>query len=119
MAITIYQYPKCDTCRKALKWLDDQGIEHTPVHIVDHPPSKATLKKAAKLANVPVAKMFNTSGQSYRQGGFKEKLAKMSDAQAFDALAADGKLVKRPLVIGDGFALVGFREAEWAEKIRR
>ncbi|MBW2377536.1 MAG: arsenate reductase family protein, partial [Deltaproteobacteria bacterium] len=72
---------------------------------------------ARKLAGVPLNKLFNTSGQSYRNGGFKEKLKTMSDAQAFGALAADGKLIKRPLVIGDAFALVGFREDEWREAL--
>ena len=119
MAVTVYQYPKCSTCRKALAWLDREGVAYESVNIVDAPPSKATLRQAQKLAGVPVSKMFNTSGQSYRDGGFKAKLAKMSDDQAFDALANDGKLIKRPLVLGAGFALVGFREPEWAEKIRR
>ena len=113
----IYQYPKCSTCRKALKWLDAEGVEHTSIDIVESPPSAATLKKIQKLAGVPVAKMFNTSGKSYRAGGYKAKLAKMTDAQAFAALAADGKLIKRPLLLGDGVALVGFKEAEWSEKL--
>jgi arsenate reductase len=119
VTITVYQYPKCSTCRKALAWLDGRGVKYESVHIVDSPPSKATLEKARKAAGVPVAKMFNTSGQSYREGGFKAKLAKMTDDQALDALAKDGKLIKRPLVVGDGFALVGFHEAEWARAIRK
>jgi len=113
----IYQYPKCSTCRKALKFLDDAGIEFESKDIVTSPPSKAALKKASKLAQEPLRKLFNTSGQSYRNGGFKEKLKTMSDEQAFAALAADGKLIKRPLVIGDGFALLGFREDEWRQAL--
>ncbi len=113
----LYQYPKCSTCRKATKWLATREVDHTAIDIVDKPPSVTKLEKIQKLAGVPIAKMFNTSGQSYRQGGYKNKLAKMSDAEAFAALAADGKLIKRPLFLGDGFALVGFKEAEWREKL--
>lgn len=113
----VYQYPKCSTCRKALKFLNQAGIDFVAKDIVTNPPSKTALQSARKLAGVPLNKLFNTSGQSYRNGGFKEKLKTMSDAQAFAALAADGKLIKRPLVIGDGFALVGFREDEWREAL--
>ena len=105
----VYQYPKCGTCRKALKFLEATGLEFKMKDIVESPPSKATIRKAYKL--------FNTSGQSYRNGGFKEKLKTMSDDQALSALAADGKLIKRPLVLGDGFALIGFREDEWREAL--
>lgn len=117
MRIKVYQYPKCGTCRKALAWLDAQGIAYECVDIVTKPPSRSTLDKVRKLAGVPVRKMFNTSGQSYRQGGVKDKLASWSDADAIAALAADGKLIKRPLVIGEDVALVGFREEEWAQKL--
>lgn len=111
----VYQYPKCGTCRKALKFLDASGLDFVRKDIVETPPSKSALKKALALSGLPVRKLFNTSGQSYRNGGFKEKLGTMSEAQALAALAADGKLIKRPLVLGDGFALVGFREDEWRE----
>ncbi len=111
----VYQYPKCGTCRKALKFLEAEGVEYQSKDIVESPPSKAALKKAFKQSGLPINKLFNTSGQSYRQGGFKEKLKTMSDEQALGALAADGKLIKRPLVIGDGFVLVGFREDNWRE----
>ncbi len=112
MPLTVYQYPKCSTCRKALTWLDQRGVTHARVDIVTAPPSKAVL--ASVLASgVPLRKLFNTSGESYRGGNFKEKLATMSDADALEALAADGKLIKRPLVVGDGVALVGFDEPAW------
>lgn len=117
VSLKIYQYPSCSTCRKALKWLDEKGIAYTSVHIVDKPPSKSTLQRAQKAAGVPIRKLFNTAGQSYRQGGFKDKLPAMTDAQALAALAEDGKLVKRPLVVGEGVALVGFKEAEWSEAL--
>lgn len=115
--VVVYQYPKCSTCRKAMKWLDARGVEYRAVDIVESPPSKTTLAKAMKLGELELRKLFNTSGQSYRGGGWKTKLADISKADALAALAADGKLIKRPLVLGDAFALVGFREAEWAEKL--
>ena len=113
----VYQYPKCGTCRKALKFLDATGVEFQMKDIVESPPSKATIRKAYKLSGLPINKLFNTSGQSYRNGRFKEKLKTMSDEEALSALAADGKLIKRPLVLGDGFALIGFREDEWREAL--
>ena len=113
----VYQYPKCGTCQKALKFLDAEGVAHETRDIVKSPPSKTVLRKALQLSGLPVHKLFNTSGQSYRQGGFKEKLKTLSADQALDALAADGKLIKRPLVLGDGFVLVGVREAEWRETL--
>lgn len=116
MAITVYQYPQCGTCKKALKWLDARGVRYTSVHIVEEPPSKATLQKLVARAGQPIRKWFNTSGQSYRNGGFKEKLETMSDAEAIAALAADGKLIKRPVVDGGDFVLVGFREDEYAAR---
>ncbi len=74
----IYQYPKCSTCRKALKWLDQQGIELKSIDIVESPPTLAELKRAYKLSGLPINKLFNTSGASYRDGGFKQKLQTMS-----------------------------------------
>lgn len=113
----IYQYPKCSTCRKATKWLTANDVDFEAIDIVTAPPSKTALRKIQKLAGVPIAKLFNTSGQSYRQGGFKDKLPAMSDDEAFAALAADGKLIKRPLLIMDDLALVGFKEADWKEHL--
>lgn len=114
MAITVYHYPKCSTCRKALAWLDAHGVAHQRVDIVTSPPSKAVLARAQKTAGVAIKKLFNTSGESYRNGKFGDKLPTMSDADALAALAADGKLIKRPLLVGDGVALVGFQEDAWA-----
>ncbi len=111
--ITVYHYPACGTCKKAIKWLKDHDIDHELVHIVDHPPSKKTLTTVMKEAELPVRKLFNTSGQLYRQGGYKEKLETMSDKEAVDELAAQGKLIKRPIVVGDGVHLVGFKEADY------
>ena len=115
MAIQVYQYAKCSTCRKALGWLDGREIAYEAIPIVEAPPSKTALRKLWKRSGLPLQKLFNTSGQSYRQGGFKEKRSAMSDDELLAALAADGKLIKRPiLVVGDdGPVLVGFKEADY------
>jgi arsenate reductase (glutaredoxin) len=116
MKLRVYQYPKCSTCRKALAFLDRNGVEYEGIDITSRPPSKRELERALELARVPVKKLFNTSGQSYRAGNFGERLETMSTAQALDALARDGKLIKRPLVFGDGFALIGFDEQAYARR---
>jgi arsenate reductase len=119
MAITVYSYPKCSTCRKALAWLGEHDIEHRVVHIVDHPPSAKLLGEVLRTSALPVKALFNTSGESYREGGFKDKLPQLSERDALAALARDGKLVKRPLLVSDGLALVGFREEAWAQALLR
>lgn len=116
MAIKVYQYSKCSTCRKALAFLDRAGVEYEAVDIVTRPPSKKELKEALTRTKLPFKKLFNTSGQSYREGRFGERLAELSEAEALAALNADGKLVKRPLVLGPEFALVGFDEAQYRER---
>jgi arsenate reductase len=109
----VFHYPGCSTCKAALKWLDARGIEYERVHIVEHPPSVAQLDRARELSGQPLKKLFNTAGQSYRAGGFKDRLADMADEEALAALAADGMLVKRPLLLDEGRALIGFKQAEW------
>ena len=113
MALAVYHYPNCSTCKKALAWLRANAIEFDAIDIVQQPPSSAVLARAAKLAGVPTKKLFNVAGESYRAGNYKAKLATMTDAQAYAALAADGKLIKRPLALGRDVALVGFDEAAW------
>jgi arsenate reductase (glutaredoxin) len=115
----VYQYPKCSTCRKALTFLGKTGVEFDSIDIDSKPPSKKTLKDALQLSGLPIQKLFNTSGQSYRDGKFGERLKTMTESQALDALAADGKLIKRPLVLGDGYALVGFDEALYKKRFAR
>jgi len=117
--IEVFQYPNCSTCRKALKWLDAQGVAYESVDIVANPPSKAKLKQVQSLAGVELRKLFNVSGQSYRNGGWKDKLATLSADEQLEGLAADGKLIKRPLLLGADVALVGFKEDEWADKLAR
>jgi arsenate reductase len=112
--IEFYQYPNCSTCRSARKWLDSHGVAYRSIDIVKNPPSAATLRNVMKLANIELRKLFNTSGQSYRGGGWKDKLSTISQADALAALAADGMLIKRPIVVGDGIALVGFSPDAWS-----
>ncbi|HET9953226.1 MAG TPA: arsenate reductase family protein [Polyangiaceae bacterium] len=116
MAVRVFQYAKCGTCRKALALLDALGVEYETVDIVTAPPSREQLAKVLDESGLPIAKLFNTSGQSYRDGGYKERLPKLSHDQALRELAADGKLIKRPIVIGNGFALVGFDEASYRRR---
>jgi arsenate reductase len=116
--LTFYHYPKCSTCRKARRWLIDNAIEHTSIDIVETPPSKATLKRIKVASGIEIDKLFNTSGESYRTGNFKRRLASMSEEDKFMALATDGKLIKRPLVVGENLAIVGFRPAEYEQRLR-
>lgn len=115
--LVIYHYPNCTTCKKALAWLRANDVAHEAIDLVKHPPTRATLERAAKLAGSPVRKLFNVSGESYRAGGFKDRLPTMSDAEAYAALAADGKLIKRPLAIDDQRALIGFDEVSWRDAL--
>jgi len=117
MSISVYHYPACSTCRKALKWLDEHQVEHSRVHIVEKPPSQALLKRAL-AQGIPLKKLFNTSGEAYKAGNFKERLPEMTQAEALAALAADGKLIKRPFLVRDNaLFLVGFNEAEYREAL--
>jgi arsenate reductase len=117
MAVTVYQYPKCSTCRKALKWLDEHSVRYEPVNIVEAPPAHSTLAGALKHTGLPLRALFNTSGESYRNGGFKERLPSLSQTEALSALAQDGKLIKRPLLIDGERVLVGFDEKRWSEAL--
>jgi arsenate reductase len=108
MAIHVYQYPKCSTCRKALAWLDDHGVEYTKSDLVSERILLAKLKEIHRRSGLPIGRFFNTSGESYRTGGFKNRLPAMSAEEALQALAADGKLVKRPIVDAGTKVLVGF-----------
>jgi len=115
---TVWQYPKCSTCRKALGWLRAHDIAAETPDIVATPPKLATLRELYKRSGLPIARFFNTSGESYRAGGFKDKLKTMSEGEALAALAADGKLIKRPLVDTGKAVLVGFDEDEYAKTFR-
>lgn len=107
--IDFYGYDGCDTCRKAKKWLDAQGIEYKSIAIVDRPPSAALLKKILKAGDYELKHLFNTSGQVYRQMKIKDKLATMSEAEALKLLSENGKLCKRPIVTDGKRHTVGFK----------
>lgn len=118
MPVLFIEYPKCSTCRKAKKWLDEHGIDYTDRHIVEDNPTAEELAAWQERSGLPVRRFFNTSGMRYRELGIKTKLdAGMSDEDAFALLATDGMLVKRPLVIADDAVLVGFREPAWEQAL--
>lgn len=108
----VFLYDGCQTCRQAKKWLAAQGLAFQAVDIVSTPPTREELEQAL-VRGVPLKKLFNTSGQSYRDGRWAEKLPTLTEADALGALASDGKLIKRPFVLGGDFALVGFDESAW------
>lgn len=115
--VTVYYYPACNTCKKALKWLDEKGIEVTLKHIVEETPSAETLKEAYEKSGLKINRFFNTSGKKYRELNMKEKQKDMSEDEIFQLLASEGMLIKRPILIGADVALVGFKENEWEEKL--
>ncbi len=118
MSVLFVEYPKCTTCKKAKKWLDEHGIEYVDRHIVEESPTAEELAAWRERSGLPLRRFFNTSGIKYRELGIKAKLdAGMSEEDAFALLATDGMLVKRPLVVADDFVLVGFKEEQWAEAL--
>jgi len=114
----LYCYPRCTTCKKAVKWLEENGIDYEYKHIVEETPSKEDIKKYYKESGLPLKRFFNTSGNVYKELNLKEKLAEMSEDEQFELLASNGMVLKRPLLVGKDFVLVGFKEAEWAEKLK-
>ena len=113
----IYCYPKCTTCKKALKWLDEQGKAYEEIDIKENNPSKEDLKAAYEKSGLPLKRFFNTSGLKYKELKLKDRLASMSEDEQLELLASDGMLVKRTLVIDGETVLTGFKEAEWQEKL--
>lgn len=111
-------YPKCTTCQKARKWLDENNIEYEFRDIKLENPSLEELTAWYKLSGLPLRKFFNTSGLLYKSMELKTKLPNMTDEEMLALLATDGMLVKRPLAIGDDFVLVGFKEAEWEAHLK-
>ena len=112
-------YPKCSTCKKARTWLDAHQIEYTQRHIVEQNPSYEELKEWHARSGLPLKRFFNTSGMRYKELGLKDKLPEMSEEEQLHLLATDGMLVKRPLVVCDDQVLIGFREAQWSERLGR
>ena len=110
-------YQTCSTCKKAQKWLDERGIAYDLRPIKEENPTEEELRRWHQMRGLPLKKFFNTSGMQYRALGLKDRLPQMSEDEQFALLATDGMLVKRPMLIGEDFVLVGFKEAEWAEKV--
>ena len=110
-------YPKCTTCQKAKKWLDDKAIQYELRDIKLNNPTFEELRDWYNKSGLPLKKFFNTSGLLYKALDLKNKLPQMSEDEMLRLLATDGMLVKRPLLIGDNFVLVGFKETEWQAKL--
>lgn len=110
-------YPKCSTCQKAKRWLDEHNIDYTERHIVEANPTYDELKEWYSKSGLPLKKFFNTSGLLYKEMKLKDKLPTMSEEEQLSLLATNGMLVKRPLLVKDNMVLVGFKEVEWYEKV--
>ncbi len=115
MTIQFIHYPKCSTCRKAQKWLEEQGINYEAFHIVEQTPSKEQLETLWKNSGFPLKKFFNTSGQKYKSLGLKDKLSTMSESEQLELLASDGMLIKRPIVTDGTKVTLGFKESEFEQ----
>lgn len=111
-------YASCSTCRKAKKWLDEHQIDYKERPIVEQNPSAAELKEWIGRSGLPVKQFFNTSGQLYRSLQLKDKLPALSEAEQIEWLASDGKLVKRPLLVGPERVWVGFKPADWEKELK-
>lgn len=109
------EYPKCTTCKKAKAWLMENGVEFTDRHIVEENPTEEELKEWIGKSGLPLKRFFNTSGVKYKEMKLKDKLPEMSEEEQLELLATDGMLVKRPLLVGDTFAIPGFKEQAWEE----
>ena len=115
--LKVYCYSRCTTCKKALKWLEDHGIEYAVADIRSDHPDEETLRRLYAVSGLPLKRFFNTSGIPYRTLELSKKLPEMTEEEQLALLASDGMLVKRPLAVGSGFVLVGFREEEWKERL--
>jgi arsenate reductase (glutaredoxin) len=115
MKVTMYWYPRCGTCRSALKWLQAKGIEADTHDIFETAPSKETVRELWKLSGLNLRKLFNTSGEVYRELELKDKLPQMSEEEMLDLLSSNGRLIKRPIVTDGKKATVGFKEEQFAE----
>ena len=115
--VLFLEYPKCSTCQKAKRWLDENGVVYDDRHIVENQPTVAELKTWLSLSGGDIKKLFNTSGLKYKALNLKEKLPNMSDEEQIELLATDGMLVKRPLLVGDDFVVAGFKPEIWQNKL--
>ncbi|WP_407431982.1 arsenate reductase family protein [Methanobrevibacter sp.] len=110
-------YPKCSTCRKAKKWLEENNLEFQEKDIVEDNPTVEELKEWYEKSDLPLKRFFNTSGMKYRELKLKDKLPDMSEDEQLELLATDGMLVKRPVIVTNDVVLTGFRQKEWEEKL--
>jgi arsenate reductase len=113
--LKVYEYSKCSTCKKALKFLDSQGVDYKKVDITENPPSKAELKRMLKSYDGELKRLFNTSGVVYREMKLSEKVKNMTASEAIDLLASNGRLIKRPFVLSGSEGAVGFKPDEWKQ----
>ncbi len=111
-------YPKCSTCRKAKKWLDENGIDYTERLIVEDNPTKEELSKWSSEGNIPLTKFFNTSGKLYREMQLKDVVKTAPDEKLLELLSSNGMLVKRPILVKDRLVLIGFKEGEWEGNLK-
>ena len=111
------EYPKCSTCQKAKKWLDAHDVSYVDRHIGEENPTAEELKHWHEKSGLPLKKFFNTSGMLYKEMKLKDKLPNMTETEQYELLSSNGMLVKRPLIVADDYILVGFKEAEWMEKL--
>ncbi len=115
--ITFVCYPKCTTCQKAKKWLESRRMAFQERHIKEENPNLQELRAWWEMSGLPLKKFFNTSGLQYKSLGLKDKLPGMSEEEQLALLAGDGMLVKRPILVGEDFVLVGFKETDWEGKL--
>ena len=115
MTLTVIQYPKCTTCRKAIKWLEENELAFESIHIVEQTPTKDELTALYKKSDLPLKKFFNTSGNKYKELGLKDRLADMSEEEQLELLASDGMLIKRPIVTDGEKITLGFKESDFSE----
>ncbi len=115
MKYLFIQYPRCSTCQKAKKWLEDNQIAYEDRHIVECNPTEAELKDWVVRSGLPLKKFFNTSGMKYKELQLKDKLPEMTEEQQIALLATDGMLVKRPIIVGQDIILIGFKQSEWEQ----
>lgn len=111
------EYPKCSTCKKAKKWLDDHNIKYEDRHIIDNNPTFDELKEWYHKSNLDIKRFFNTSGILYKEMNLKDKLPNMNEDEMLEILSTNGMLVKRPLIISDDVILTGFKEKEWEDNL--
>ncbi len=114
----LIEYPKCSTCKKAKKWLDDAGFDYTDRHIVEDNPTAAELSAWHRMSGLPIKRFVNTSGMLYREMKLKDRFAHADDAEIIEVLATNGMLVKRPILINGDIVLTGFKEQVWAEALK-